>query len=58
LIFNDPDDDKFVDLAVAGNADFLVTNDRHFNVLASIEFPVVKTKTAEQFLELLAEQVG
>jgi len=33
LIHNDPDDNKFVDCAVAGQADFLVTHDKHFNVL-------------------------
>lgn len=53
LIHNDPDDDKFVDLAVAGNADFIVTNDRHFNVLSQIDFPLVRTIKAEAFLELL-----
>lgn len=26
----DPDDDKFFDIAVAANVDYLVTNDRHF----------------------------
>ncbi|GAB4491166.1 MAG: putative toxin-antitoxin system toxin component, PIN family [Saprospiraceae bacterium] len=56
LIINDPDDDKFVDLAVAGNADSIVTNDRHFNVLTQISFPVVKTMKAEEFLEMLAAQ--
>jgi len=55
LIVNDPDDDKFVDLAVAGNADFLVTNDRHFNVLAQAPFPFVKAIKAEAFLEMLAK---
>lgn len=54
LITNDPDDDKFVDLAVAGNADFIITNDRHFGVLAQISFPLVKTIRAEEFLEMLA----
>lgn len=29
----DPDDNKFVDCAIACGADYLVTNDRHFNVL-------------------------
>ncbi|MCW5924221.1 MAG: putative toxin-antitoxin system toxin component, PIN family [Saprospiraceae bacterium] len=54
LIINDPDDDKFVDLAVAGNADFIVTNDKHFKVLEQISFPLVKTISAEEFLEMLA----
>lgn len=38
LIDKDPDDNKFADLAVAGNADYLVTNDKHFNVLKTIDF--------------------
>ncbi|MBP6826572.1 MAG: putative toxin-antitoxin system toxin component, PIN family [Saprospiraceae bacterium] len=54
LIVNDPDDDKFVDLAVAGNADFIITNDRHFKVLEQIPFPIVQTMKAEDFLEILA----
>ncbi|RZL62188.1 MAG: putative toxin-antitoxin system toxin component, PIN family [Pedobacter sp.] len=29
----DPDDNKFFDVAVASNVDFLVTNDQHFNVI-------------------------
>jgi predicted nucleic acid-binding protein len=30
---HDPDDDKFVDAAVAGEADWIVTEDSHCNVL-------------------------
>ncbi len=32
-IMHDPDDDKFVDAAVAGEADRIVTEDSHYNVL-------------------------
>lgn len=39
LIKEDPDDDKFVDCAIAANANFLITNDGHFKVLDSIDFP-------------------
>jgi len=39
LISVDPDDNKFVDCAFAANAHFLVTNDKHFNVLRTISFP-------------------
>ncbi|MEZ4771920.1 MAG: putative toxin-antitoxin system toxin component, PIN family [Bacteroidia bacterium] len=30
LITQDPDDNKFVDCAVAANADFIVSHDKHF----------------------------
>ncbi len=30
---HDPDDDKYVDAAVAGGADWIVTEDSHYNVL-------------------------
>jgi predicted nucleic acid-binding protein len=32
-IVHDPDDDKFVDAAVAGQADWIVTEDSHYNRL-------------------------
>ena len=53
LITADPDDNKFVDIAVATNADFIVTNDKHFKILDTIDFPKVNTITAEEFLEIL-----
>ena len=53
LISPDPDDDKFVDCAVAGNADFIVTNDKHFQVLKDIPFPKVETLTIEEFRAFL-----
>ena len=49
LIESDPDDDKFVDCAVAGNVDFLVTNDRHYNILKTIGFPPVNVISLEEF---------
>lgn len=53
LIPNDPDDNKFVDCAIAGSADFLVSNDRHFNVLKGIDFPPVNLISIDDFLELI-----
>ena len=49
----DADDDKFVDCAVACGADYLVTNDRHFDKLRGVTFPVVNVIRAEEFLGLL-----
>ena len=49
LIEQDADDNKFADLSIAGNADYLVTNDKHFNVLKSVEFPKVNIITLDDF---------
>jgi uncharacterized protein len=52
LITEDKDDNKFVDAYIASNADYLVTNDRHFNVLKDIEFPFVNVISIDSFLNL------
>ena len=51
LIINDPDDNKFVDCAVSANANYIVTNDRHFKVLGNIDFPKVNILTIDKFKE-------
>ena len=50
LITADPDDNKFVDCAIAANAKFLVTEDHHFNVLKEIPFPSVPVVSIDEFL--------
>lgn len=53
LINQDLDDNKFVDCAVSGNAKFIVTDDRHYDVLKSIKFPSVEIIKTEDFLQVL-----
>ena len=53
LIGNDPDDNKFVDCAIASNADYILTNDSHFKILTKIPFPKVNTIKIEDFAILL-----
>jgi uncharacterized protein len=53
LIVQDPDDDKFVDCAVAGRADYIVTNDAHFNILKTIPFPPLTVLSIDTFLEIV-----
>ena len=48
LITADPDDNKFTDTAIAAQADYLVTNDRHFQVAKNIPFPIVNIVTADE----------
>jgi len=55
LIEADHDDDKFVDCAFAANATFIVSNDKHFNVLKDIPFPRIEVMNLKQFLETLLD---
>ena len=52
-LIKDPDDNKFADLAISGNVDYLVTNDKHFNVLKSLNFPPVQVVDLEEFRKIL-----
>ncbi|MBR6195254.1 MAG: putative toxin-antitoxin system toxin component, PIN family [Prevotella sp.] len=53
LITVDKDDNKFVDCAIVGNAEFIVSDDKHFNVLKDIPFPHVKVKKLIEFQQEL-----
>lgn len=50
LIKADPDDNKFVDCAICGNAKFIVTEDRHFDVMREISFPRVDFCTLDEIM--------
>jgi len=54
LISADPDDNKFVDCALNAGADYIVTNDRHFDILKSIDFPPIKVINLEVFRKLVS----
>ena len=53
LITTDPDDNKLVDCALNAGADYIVTNDKHFNILKDIVFPFVKVINIVAFKNLL-----
>ena len=50
LITADPDDNKFVDCAVAADAEYIVTNDKHFDVLKTIPWPRLTIIRIKEFL--------
>lgn len=52
LITAAPDDNKFVDCAFAAGADYLVSEDRHFDVLRTIPFPKLNLVTLDEFLQI------
>ena len=49
LVENDPDDNKFIDCAIACNAKYLVTEDKHFKILAKTPYPKVETIGIQAF---------
>jgi len=49
LIDKDPDDNKFSDCAVASTAKYLVTEDKHFQILKTIQSPLLKTISIDRF---------
>ena len=51
LIEQDPDDNKFVDCAIIAGADYIVSEDAHFRVLAEIPFPTVNVIRMDEFLQ-------
>lgn len=55
LIESDPDDNKFVDCSIVASAEYIVTDDAHFDVLKEIPFPRVLVMTAESFLAELEQ---
>ena len=54
-ILADPDDNKFFDIAVAADVDYLVTNDRHFDEVKTLTFPKANVIDAETFLNILKQ---
>ena len=49
----DKDDDKFVDCAITTGADYIVTEDSHFDRLKQIPFPQLNVLTLDEFNETL-----
>ena len=54
LIAADPDDNKFTDCAISANADYIVTNDKHFDILRNIDFPRINIVDIEAFRKIIA----
>jgi len=53
LIERDVDDNKYCDCAIVGQADYIITEDKHFDILKRIPFPSITTLNIDEFLEIL-----
>ena len=56
LITAAPDDNKFVDCALAAGANYIVSDDSHFSVLRDITFPQLLVLRLKEFLETLQKE--
>jgi putative PIN family toxin of toxin-antitoxin system len=54
LIHKDPDDNKFVDCAIAASAYYIISEDSDFQVLKTIPFPHVNVLTISEFRSLVS----
>jgi uncharacterized protein len=52
-LLDDPDDNKFVDAAIAGRAEFIVSEDRDFRKLQEVDFPKVGLLRLNEFKKRL-----
>ena len=57
LISADPDDNKFVDCAISGNAEYIVSNDSHFRVLNEIDWPRLQLVTIQDYVKGIGNNV-
>lgn len=55
LIDEDKDDNKYVDCSIAGQSDYIVSEDSHFNILSTISFPIVKVINIDKFISILKD---
>lgn len=53
LIKSDPDDNKFVDCAIAANATYIVSDDKHFSPLKDLDYPRLLVVKLMDFVAIL-----
>ena len=53
LISADPDDNKFIDCAIAANSKYVVTEDSHFEILKHIDFPKVNLISLDDIIKCI-----
>jgi uncharacterized protein len=58
LVENDPDDNKFADLAISVNANYLVSNDKHFKFFKKLKFPRLEVVKSKEFIRLLSQEIS
>ena len=58
LVENDKDDNKFIDCYIAGQCDYIVSNDRHIHQIKNSAFPQIAVLRYEEFEEQFRASFG
>ena len=58
LIEADPDDNKFVDCAIAAQAKYIITNDHHYDILQEISFPKVEVLKLVDYVRYISTSLN
>jgi predicted nucleic acid-binding protein len=56
VVLDDPSDNHFIDCAVAAEADYLITGDRHLLNLGT--FKMIKIVSVDNFIDTLSSEKG
>jgi uncharacterized protein len=46
-----------VDCTIAGNVDYLISNDKHFSILKTIDFPKLNLLRLEEFEDIYKNEL-
>ncbi|WP_426670585.1 putative toxin-antitoxin system toxin component, PIN family [Mucilaginibacter sp. McL0603] len=49
LVENDKDDNKFIDTYIAGQCDYIISNDRHIHQIKNSQFPQIAVLRYDEF---------
>ncbi|MCB9033396.1 MAG: putative toxin-antitoxin system toxin component, PIN family [Chitinophagales bacterium] len=55
-ILKDKDDNKFLDIYYTSKSNYLVTNDKDFNIIKNITFPKHNIITINEFINIISKQ--
>lgn len=56
LIEKDKDDNKFVDAYLVSNPDYLISNDKHFNFLKTLDYPKINIINLQEYEEIFNKE--
>jgi len=57
IMINDPVDNKYTEAYLTGRAEYLVSNDNHFNIFQNIDFRETNIISIDEFCKILSSDI-